>query len=181
MADGAGQSGADSGAKAARRSRIAVGGLAAVVVALMVWNPPQLYVWFKAVHVIAVISWMAGLLYLPRLFVYHSDSAVGSEQSETFKLMEARLYRLIMTPAMITTWVMGLWLAYVGFDFAAVWLWLKILAVFALSGVHEYFGRAVKRFARDDRDKPARHWRMANEIPTLLMVFIVIMVIVKPF
>ena len=181
MAESTEQSDSKDARRAALRSRIAIACLSALVLALMVWNPPQLYAWFKAVHVIAVISWMAGMLYLPRLFVYHSDSAVGSQQSETFKLMEARLYRLIITPAMIVTWVLGLWLAYVGFGFDAVWLWLKIAAVFALSGVHGYFGRAVRRFAADDREKPARHWRMVNEIPTLLMVFIVIMVVVKPF
>lgn len=149
--------------------------------ALMVWNPPELYLWLKAVHVIAVISWMAGMLYLPRLFVYHSDSAVGSQQSETFKVMEARLYKVIITPAMVIAWVLGLWLAYTGFDFSGIWLWLKIAAVLALSGVHGYFGRSLRRFASDHRDKTARHWRMVNEIPTLLMVFIVVMVIVKPF
>lgn len=160
---------------------MALAALAAILVALMVWNPPQLYLWLKAVHVIAVIAWMAGMLYLPRLFVYHSDTAVGSEQSETFKVMEMRLYKVIITPAMVTTWLVGLWLAYVGFGFSGIWLWLKIAAVLAMSAVHGYFGRALRRFADDHRDHTARHWRMVNEIPTLLMVFIVVMVIVKPF
>lgn len=170
-----------AGKKAAIRSRIALAAACAAVAALMVWNPPQLYLWIKAVHVIAVISWMAAMVYLPRLFVYHADSEVGSEQSETFKVMEARLYRIIMTPALVIAWILGLWLAWEGFGFNAVWLWLKILAVLALSAVHGYFGRSLRRFAADHRDKPARHWRMVNEIPTLLMIFIVIMVVVKPF
>ena len=169
------------GGRAAVRARMALAALCALLIALMVWNPPQLYLWLKAVHVIAVISWMAGMLYLPRLFVYHSDAPVGSESSETFKVMEARLYKVIITPAMVTTWVLGLWLAYDGFGFSGIWLWLKIIAVLALSAVHGYFGRALRRFAADHRDKPVRHWRLVNEIPTLLMVFIVVMVIVKPF
>lgn len=169
------------GGRAAGRARMALLAMCVAVGALMVWNPPELYLWLKAVHVIAVISWMAGMLYLPRLFVYHSDSAVGSQQSETFKVMEARLYKVIITPAMVIAWVLGLWLAYTGFGFSGIWLWLKIAAVLALSGVHGYFGRSLRRFASDHRDKTARHWRMVNEIPTLLMVFIVVMVIVKPF
>ncbi|WP_136657980.1 protoporphyrinogen oxidase HemJ [Nitratireductor sp. XY-223] len=176
-----GSTGTGTGKKAVTRSRIALAVVIAAVVALMVWNPPELYNWIKAVHVIAIISWMAGMLYLPRLFVYHSDSEVGSEQSETFKIMEARLYRVIMTPAMAIAWVLGLWLAWDGFGFNAVWLWLKIAAVLALSGVHDYLGRAVRRFADDHRDRDTRHWRLINEVPTVLMIFIVVMVIVKPF
>lgn len=169
------------GGKAASRARMALLAMCVAVGALMVWNPPALYLWLKAVHVIAVISWMAGMLYLPRLFVYHSDAAVGSDTSETLKVMEARLYKVIITPAMTITWVVGLWLAWEGFGFSGIWLWLKILAVLALSAVHGYFGGALRRFAGDHRDKPARHWRMVNEVPTVLMVFIVVMVIVKPF
>jgi len=169
------------GGKAASRARMVLLTMCVVVVALMVWNPPALYLWLKAVHVIAVISWMAGMLYLPRLFVYHSDTPVGSETSETLKVMEARLYKVIITPAMSITWIVGLWLAWDGFGFSGVWLWLKIAAVLALSAVHGYFGGALRRFANDHRDKPARHWRMINEVPTVLMVFIVVMVIVKPF
>lgn len=170
-----------AGKKARIRARVALAVVVVAVVALMAWNPPQLYDWIRAVHVIAIISWMAGMLYLPRLFVYHSDSEIGSQQSETFKIMEARLYKVIMTPAMAISWVLGLWLAYDGFGFNAVWLWLKIAAVLALSGVHIYFGRAVRSFADDHRDHAARHWRMINEVPTVLMIFIVVMVIVKPF
>ena len=181
MTDEARQTDSRVGGRAAGRARMALAVMATIVVALMVWNPPHLYLWLKAVHVIAVISWMAGMLYLPRLLVYHSDTAVGTGQSETFKVMEFRLYKVIITPAMSITWIVGLWLAYEGFGFSGVWLWLKIIAVLALSAVHGYFGRALRRFAADHRDKPARHWRMVNEIPTLLMVFIVVMVIVKPF
>ncbi len=130
---------------------------------------------------IAVISWMAGMLYLPRLFIYHVDAPKGSAQSETFKVMERRLYRLIINPAMVVTWVFGLYLAWKGFGFMGGWLHAKIAAVIALSGVHGYFGGAVRRFAEDRNTKPARHWRMVNEIPTVLMIAIVILVVVKPF
>ena len=139
------------------------------------------YDWAKAIHVIAVISWMAGMLYLPRLFVYHADTPVGSAQSETFKVMERRLFRAIITPAMIVTWVFGLWLAWKGFGFSGGWLHAKLAAVVLLSGVHGYLGGAVRRFAEDRNTKPSRHWRMVNEVPTVLMVVIVVLVIVKPF
>lgn len=166
---------------ASTKAKLAIIVLCVLVAGLMVWNPPELYIWIKAVHVIAIISWMAGLVYLPRLFVYHSDSTVGSDRSETLKLMESRLYRLIMTPAMMIAWVLGLWLAWEGFGFSGWWLWLKIAAVFALTMVHGYLGKSVRNFAADQREKPARHWRLVNEVPTVLMIFIVIMVIVKPF
>lgn len=162
----------------------AVAGLAiaAVLTVLLFWlDPHGLYPWIKALHVIAVISWMAGMLYLPRLFVYHAEALPGSEKSETFKVMERRLLRAIINPAMIVTWVLGLWLAWSGFGFAGGWLHAKILAVLLLSGVHGYLSAAVRRFADDRNEKPARHWRIVNEIPTVLMVVIVILVVVKPF
>src|SRR5690606_8031067 len=143
-------------------------------------DPENLYLWAKAIHVIAVISWMAGMLYLPRLFVYHADVEPGSAQSETFKMMESRLLRVIINPAMTLTWVFGLWLAWKGFGFSGGWLHAKIAAVLALSGVHGYFSAAVRKFAEDRNHKPARHWRMVNEIPTVLMIIIVILVVVKP-
>jgi len=150
--------------------------------ALVFWlAPDDLYPWIKAVHVIAVISWMAGMLYLPRLFVYHVDAEHGSVQSDTFKVMERRLYRAIINPAMMVTWVAGLWLAWKGFGFSGGWLHAKIALVVLMSGVHGYLGGAVRRFAEDRNDKPARHWRIVNEIPTVLMIGIVILVIVKPF
>ncbi|TYR31442.1 protoporphyrinogen oxidase HemJ [Mesorhizobium microcysteis] len=172
--------GSDSGNVAVR----AVAGLAivAVLTVLLLWLDPQgLYPWIKALHVIAVISWMAGMLYLPRLFVYHAEAQPGSEKSETFKVMERRLLRAIINPAMVVTWVLGLWLAWSGFDFAGGWLHAKILAVLLLSGVHGYLSASVRRFADDRNEKPARHWRIVNEIPTVLMIVIVILVVVKPF
>ncbi|TGP51442.1 CopD family protein, partial [bacterium M00.F.Ca.ET.229.01.1.1] len=115
--------------------------------------------------VIAVISWMAGMLYLPRLFVYHADAEKGSAQSETFKVMERRLLRAIINPAMIATWVFGLWLAWKGFAFHGGWLHAKIALVLVLSGLHGYLAGAVRKFAEDKNEKPARHWRIVNEIP----------------
>lgn len=137
--------------------------------------------WIKALHVIAIISWMAGLLYLPRLFVYHVDAQIGSVQSETFKVMERRLMKAIMTPAMVVAWCSGLWLAWVSFGFRGGWLHGKILCVFLMSGVHGHLAAHVRRFAADTNQKPARYFRILNEVPTLLMILIVILVIVKPF
>jgi putative membrane protein len=124
---------------------------------------------------------MAGMLYLPRLFVYHADAPRGSRESETFKVMERRLLRAIINPAMIVTWVLGLWLAWEGFGFSGGWLHAKIALVLVMSGVHGYLSRAVRLFAEDGNEKPSRHWRIVNEIPTLLMIAIVILVVVKPF
>ncbi len=139
--------------------------------------------WVKALHVIAVIGWMAGSLYLPRLFVYHASAASGSEASETFKVMERRLLRMITTPAMVATWVFGLWLV-VGYSAVAwdePWVWVKAVGVVALSAYHGWMVIQVKAFAADRNRRSARYFRIANEIPTLLMVIIVIMVIVRPF
>jgi putative membrane protein len=139
------------------------------------------YLWIKAAHVIAVISWMAGMLYLPRLFIYHCDAPPGSQQSETFKVMERRLLTVIINPAMVLTWVLGLWLAWKGGFFSAGWLHAKLALVLALSGVHGYFSGAVRRFGQDRNAVTARAWRLWNEVPTVLMIGIVILVIVKPF
>ncbi len=172
---------AGGGALAMRRAAMALAVFVALA-ALIFWlDPENLYAWAKAVHVIAVIAWMAGMLYLPRLFVYHADVAVGSPQSELFKVMERRLLRAIMTPAMIVTWVFGLWLAWIVFGFHGGWLHAKIALVLAMSAMHDYLARSVRRFAADSNQKPARHWRIVNEVPTLLMIGIVILVIVKPF
>lgn len=172
---------AQSGRKAARRAVIAIVVLL-VLVALIFWlDPSDLYLWIKAVHVIAIIAWMAGMLYLPRLFVYHSDAEPGSQTSETFKVMERRLLRVIMNPAMTIAWALGLWLAWSGGYFTSGWFHVKLAAVLGLSAVHGYFARAVRLYAEDRNDKTARHWRMINEVPTLLMIAVVIMVIVKPF
>jgi len=149
---------------------------------LVFWlYPDDFYLWAKAIHVIAVIAWMAGMLYLPRLFVYHSEVPAGSPQSETFKVMERRLLRAIINPAMIVTWVFGLWLAWKGFAFQGGWLHAKIALVLAMSGIHGYLSASVRRFAEDRNEKPARHWRIVNEVPTLLMIAVVILVVVKPF
>ena len=141
----------------------------------------SLYPWTKALHVISMIAWMAGMFYLPRLFVYHASAERGSAQSETFKVMERRLYRAIINPAMLVTWAAGMWLAWKGFGFSGGWLHGKIALVVVMSGVHGYLGGAVRRFAEDRNEKPARHWRIVNEVPTALMIAIVILVIVKPF
>jgi putative membrane protein len=140
-----------------------------------------MYEWVKALHIIAVISWMAGLLYLPRLFVYHCEAEVGSKQSETFQLMERRLLRAIMTPAMIVTWLAGLYLAWSGHWFASGWLHGKLVLVIVLSGVHGFFSSWVKDFAAGRNLRSQKFYRILNELPTVLMIFIVILVVVKPF
>lgn len=139
--------------------------------------------WVKALHVIAIIAWMAGLLYLPRLFVYHAGVAAGSEQSETFKIMERRLYFGIMTPAMIAAWIFGLWLAlgYGLVDFSQGWMHLKALMVVLLTGYQGMLGGLRRKFAADANVRSARFFRFINEVPTLMMIVIVIAVIVKPF
>ena len=139
------------------------------------------YLWLKSLHVIAVIAWMAGMLYLPRLFVYHSDAEPRSPVSDTFKVMERRLLRYIMSPALIVTWLTGLWLAYEAQFFKAGWLHGKLLLVLVMTGMHGMMSRWVKDFAADGRKRSSRFYRIANEVPTLLMIGIVILVIVKPF
>ena len=137
--------------------------------------------WIKALHILAVISWMAGMLYLPRLFVYHCDAAIGSVQSETFKIMENRLLKGIINPAMIVTWLAGLWLAWHGGYFAAHWMSAKFVLVVLMSGVHGFLSRTVRVFAMDKNQRPANYYRVLNEVPTVLMIGIVILVVVKPF
>lgn len=172
---------AASGGQALRRAAIAIAIFLFLAALLYMVAPEDFYPWAKAIHVIAVISWMAGMLYLPRLFVYHAETERGSQQSETFKVMERRLLRGIINPAMVISWAFGLWLAWKGFGFQGGWLHAKLAAVVALSAVHGYFSAAVRKFAEDRNEKPARHWRIVNEIPTLLMIIIVVLVIVKPF
>lgn len=140
-----------------------------------------MYEWIKTLHVLAVISWMAGLLYLPRLFVYHANAVKASETSETFKIMERRLLKAIMTPAMIVAWITGLYIAYLVDYFRSGWFHGKLLLVIVMSAVHGLLAVHVKRFARDENVKASRYFRILNEVPTLLMVGIVILVIVKPF
>ncbi|HMN86846.1 MAG TPA: protoporphyrinogen oxidase HemJ [Bauldia sp.] len=153
----------------------------ALTAGLVLWNPVGLYDWFKAFHIIAVIAWMAGMLYLPRLFVYHAAAEPGSAQSETFKVMERRLLRVIINPAMVATWVLGLWLAWTAGFFASPWLHAKLALVVVMAGVHGFFVRCVRDFAMDRNTRPQHFYRMINEVPTLLMIAIVILVVVKPF
>ena len=169
------------GASPAVRALSALVVLAALAGVLFLVEPSAAYAWIKALHVIAVIAWMAGMLYLPRLFVYHVDAARGYDKSETFKVMERRLLRAIINPAMIVTWAAGLWLGWYGFAFQAGWLHAKIVLVLILSGVHGYLSASVRKFAEDRNEKSSRHWRIVNEVPTILMILIVILVIVKPF
>ncbi|KQU52290.1 hypothetical protein ASG72_08110 [Bosea sp. Leaf344] len=140
-----------------------------------------MYEWLKALHVLAVISWMAALLYLPRLMVYHVDAPAGSQQSETFKVMERKLLNGIMTPAMIVSWVVGLYLAWAGFGFKGGWLHAKIALVLGMSGMHGFLVGRVRDFAQDRNSRSGRFYRIINEVPAVLMVGIVILVIVKPF
>lgn len=139
--------------------------------------------WIVAAHVISVISWMAGLLYLPRLFIYHCGAEVGSEQSETFKTMERRLLKAIMGPAMHAAWFFGLLLVFwfKAASFSDLWFICKFVLVLGLTGYHVYLSYFVRQFAKDNRPKKARFFRFLNEIPTVLMIAIVILVIVKPF
>jgi len=141
----------------------------------------MLHLWLKALHVVAVIAWMAGLLYLPRLFVYHCAAQAGSVQSETFKVMERRLLKAIMNPAMAAVWLLGVVLAWQGGWLTSGWLLAKLALVLGLSALHRILARQVKIFAADKNTRPARYFRILNEVPTLLMIGIVILVVVKPF
>ena len=163
------------------RAEIALAITALLVVGLLLWMPPDFYAWIKALHVIVVISWMAGMLYLPRLFVYHCEAEVGSKQSETFKIMERRLLRAIINPAMIASWATGLWLAFEAGFFRSGWLHGKLLLVILLSGAHGFFAGCVRRFAEDRNSHSQKFYRIVNEVPTVLMIGIVILVVVKPF
>ncbi|MBS1302447.1 protoporphyrinogen oxidase HemJ [Loktanella sp. SALINAS62] len=148
----------------------------------MDWLIPY-YDWIKSLHVIAVIAWMAGLFYLPRLFVYHAERAkTGSELDQTFQIMEQKLLRLIMNPSMITAWVCGILLIGMGgLDFGAVWGWAKLLAVIAMTVAHMWMAARRKDFAAGRNTRSGRTYRIANEAPTILMVIAVVAIIVKPF
>jgi protoporphyrinogen IX oxidase len=141
----------------------------------------MLYEWIKALHIIAVIAWMAGMLYLPRLFVYHAVEQVGSATSETFKVMERRLLKAIMTPSMLVVWVLGLYLMWQGGFLASGWMHAKLTLVLIMTGIHGWFAGMVKAFAADRNTRPQRFYRIINEVPTVLMIVVVILVIVKPF
>jgi len=163
------------------RAIVAIATVAVLVVGLLTWHPSELYLWLKAVHVMAVISWMAGMLYLPRLFVYHCGAEIGSHQSETFKVMERRLLRGIINPSMTVSWALGLWMVYDGGWISAHWLQCKLLLVVALSGIHGLLVRWTEDFATDQNRHSERFYRIMNEVPAVLMVGIVIMAVIKPF
>ena len=137
--------------------------------------------WLKAAHVLAIIAWMVGMLYLPRLMVYHATVGPGTPQSETFKVMERRLLYGIVTPALVAVWITGPWLAYAEGAFQDHWLHGKLLLVVLLTGVHGILAGNVRRFANDANGKSARYFRILNEVPTVLLIGIVILVVVKPF
>lgn len=165
---------------AAKRALIAIAVFLTLAAVIFWLDPSGFYLWAKAVHVVAIISWMAGMLYLPRLFINHLEAPPGSQMDETFKGMERRLMRIIMNPAMMIAWVLGLWLAWDGGHLTEGWFHVKLLAVIVLSAVHGWFAGATRKFAEGRNTLTARQWRMANEIPTVLMILIVAMVIVKP-
>ncbi len=140
------------------------------------------YLWIKALHIIAVMAWMAGMLYLPRLFVYHVGAQKGSDLSETFKIMERRLLRFIINPAMILAFVFGGLMLWANPDlFGQPWMHVKLLAVLLMTAIHGFFARWRKEFARDENKHSTKFYRWWNEAPTVLMIIIVIMAVVKPF
>lgn len=141
------------------------------------------YLWIKAFHIIAVIAWMAGMLYLPRLFVYHCETVAGTPESERFKRMERRLLRIIINPAMITVWVLGLTLSFLPVTDAwhQNWFHVKVALVLAMSGIHGLYARWTKAFGRDANIHTAGFYRLWNEVPAALLIAIVILAVVKPF
>ena len=141
----------------------------------------MLYLWLKAAHIIAMVAWMAGLFYLPRLFVYHADAEAGSEKSETFKIMERRLLSVIMKPAMIATWVLGLALAWLGNWWTEPWFIAKVCLVLVLTGFDGWLTARSREFAGDANTRPARTYRIANEIPTVILIAVIVLVVIKPF
>jgi protoporphyrinogen IX oxidase len=156
--------------------------LTAVLIAgLILWLPERFYSWILALHIMAVISWMAGMFYLPRLFVYHCGAEPGSKQSETFKLMERRLLTQIINPAMVVTWAAGVWLIWAHGLIYAGWMQAKLVFVVLLSGFHGMLAAYVRHFAADQNRHSERYYRIFNEVPTILMIAIVILAIVKPF
>jgi putative membrane protein len=169
------------GGKAAIRAAVALCLMFLGVAAVLFFDSDNAFLWIKALHIIAVVAWMAGLLYLPRLFIYHLQTERGSQASELFKVMELRLFRIIMNPAMMISWLCGLYLAWDLFSFQGGWLHLKLLFVVLLTGTHIFYGRAMRAFHRDERPGTERFWRVMNEVPALLLIVIVLMVVLKPF
>lgn len=142
----------------------------------------EYFIWYKTFHVISVISWMAAMFYLPRIFVYHTKAEIGSEMDKTFQIMEKRLLKIIMTPAMLSTYIFGLLTAYVyGLVALGIWFHIKMLAVLGLTIMHGLCAKWVKDFAKGENKHSEKFYRMVNEVPTILMILAVIMVIVKPF
>jgi len=139
------------------------------------------YLWVKALHIIAVIAWMAGMLYLPRLYVYHCEAEPGSRLSETFKVMERRLLRAIINPAMIAAWIFGFMLVANSDFWGAGWMHAKFALLIAMQLVHAGYARWRRQFAKDENRHPARFYRIMNEVPTLLLIGIVILAVVRPF
>jgi protoporphyrinogen IX oxidase len=163
------------------RAAVAIAVTLVLVGLLLLWRPSGLYPWLKAAHVLAIIAWMAGMLYLPRLFVYHCDAESGSKQSETFKVMERRLLTVIINPAMMASWALGLWLAWDGGWYGAGWLHAKVMLVLVLSALHGLFARWVRLFGADRNPHSQKFYRIINEVPTILMIGIVVLAVVKPF
>ncbi|MEM9422100.1 MAG: protoporphyrinogen oxidase HemJ [Pseudomonadota bacterium] len=142
----------------------------------------MLYPWIKSFHMIAVIAWMAGMMYLPRLFVYHHQAETGGEAAKFFTLMEGRLLRFIINPSMMATWILGILLIVVQPVWAGQpWFWVKFVAVLGISAVHGLYSKATKQFAAGQKPRTEAFWRKMNEVPFVLLILIVIMVIVKPF
>ena len=141
----------------------------------------NLELWIKSHHIIAVIAWMAALLYLPRLFIYHCEAQTGSDKSETFKVMERRLIKAIGTPSMIATWIFGIWVASLYGYWGEPWLWVKLVCVLAMTVIHFRYAGDVKAFAQDRNARTQKHYRIMNEVPAVFMIVVVIMVVVKPF
>lgn len=158
--------------------------IAVVIVLTVLWvllrlDIAESYLWIKAMHVIAVICWMVGMLYLPRLFVYHCRALKDAACSELFKIMERRLLRYIINPAMVAAWITGLWMAWEIYHFQGGWLHLKLAAVMLLSGFHGFLARSTRQFAENRNRFSEKNWRVLNEVPTVLMIVAIIAVIVK--
>ncbi len=142
----------------------------------------NIYPWLKGAHIIMVIAWMAGMMYLPRLFIYHHQAAAGGEAAGYFTVMERRLLKGIMTPSLIAVWVLaGLMLAANPALFSSGWFHLKLVAVVAISGIHGYYASAQKKFETGEKPRNERFWRLMNEAPFVLLILVVFLAVVKPF
>lgn len=146
---------------------------------LFYFDSAKEHLWVKAVHVLSIISWMAGMLYLPRLFVYHSMVGADSSQSETFKIMEQRLLWYILNPGMLVSWITGLWMSGTAYHFHGGWLHIKLSVVLILSLFHAFLAESTYRFVTDSNRFSEKTWRLLNEVPTFLMIIAVIVVIIK--